>query len=44
MTIRSLLDENLSPRIKRMLLNREPTMDVLRVGDPTAPPFGGVMN
>lgn len=35
--IRFLLDENLSPLIKRELLRREPTMDILRVGDAGAP-------
>lgn len=40
MTIRYLLDENLSPRLKQALLNREPMIDVLRVGDPTVPSLG----
>jgi hypothetical protein len=39
-TIRLLLDENLSPRLKTALLLRFPEMDVLRVGDEGAPPFG----
>ncbi|MCB9432180.1 MAG: DUF5615 family PIN-like protein [Ardenticatenaceae bacterium] len=35
-----LLDENLSPVIKRELLKVEPKMTILRVGDKGAPPLG----
>lgn len=35
-----LLDENLSPVIKRELLKVEPKMIILRVGDKGAPPLG----
>lgn len=35
-----LLDENESPRLKTALLRLEPALDVLRVGDPGAPPRG----
>ena len=40
MKIRFLLDENLSPRLKTALLRLNPMIDVLRVGDPEAPPLG----
>lgn len=40
MTIRLLLDENLSPRLKTALLLRFPDMDVVRVGDDGAPSYG----
>lgn len=40
MVTRFLLDENLSPRLKAILLRYEPMMDILRVGDPDAPPLG----
>lgn len=40
MSIRLLLDENLSPRLKTALLLRFPEMDVLRVGDEGTPPYG----
>ena len=40
MKVRFLLDENLSPRLKPALLRLESTIDVLRVGDPDAPPLG----
>ena len=40
MKLRFLLDENLSPRLKPALLRLESTIDVLRVGDPDAPPLG----
>lgn len=39
-TIRFLLDENLSPEIKRELLRREPSMVILRVGDEGTPSLG----
>ncbi len=39
MKVRFLLDENLSPRLKPALLRLESTIDVLRVGDPDAPPM-----
>jgi Domain of unknown function (DUF5615) len=35
--VRFLLDENESPRLKAGLLRLNPTIDVLRVGDPGAP-------
>jgi predicted nuclease of predicted toxin-antitoxin system len=38
--IRFLIDEDLPPRIKAMLLRQDPTIDVLRVGDSGAPPHG----
>jgi hypothetical protein len=40
MKVRFLLDENLSPRLKVALLRLNPTVDVVRVGDPDAPPLG----
>jgi hypothetical protein len=40
MTIRFLLDENLWPRIKTLLLRHDSTIDVIRVGDEGAPPLG----
>jgi len=40
MKTRLLLDENVSPRVKTALLRLNPTIDVLRVGDPTTPPLG----
>jgi hypothetical protein len=39
-TVRFLLDENLSPRLRPSLLRRSPDLDVLRVGDEGAPPLG----
>jgi hypothetical protein len=40
MKVRFLLDENLSPRLKVALPRLNPAIDVLRVGDPNAPPLG----
>ncbi len=40
MKVRLLLDENLSPRLIRMLRGVASTADVLRVGDPQAPALG----
>lgn len=40
MKVRFLLDENLSPRIKQAVQRREPAIDLLRVGDESAPPLG----
>lgn len=40
MKVRFLLDENQSPRLKTALLRLNPAIDVLRVGDPEAPPLG----
>jgi hypothetical protein len=40
MNVRFLLDENVPLLLKRALLRREPRMDVIRIGDPQAPPFG----
>jgi hypothetical protein len=42
MTVRFLLDENLSPRLKLALQHLSPAIDVLRVGDPGAPAFGAL--
>jgi hypothetical protein len=38
--VRFLLDENLSYRLKIALLHLDPTIDILRVGDPGTPPLG----
>lgn len=40
MKIRYLLDEHLSPRLKAAVKRRDPTVDILRVGDEGAPPLG----
>jgi hypothetical protein len=40
MRIRFLLDENLSPDLKTSLLRLNPNLDILRVGEPDAPPLG----
>jgi len=40
MKIRFLLDENQPPRLKTALLRLGPMIDVLRIGDPEAPPWG----
>jgi hypothetical protein len=40
MKVRFLLDENISPRVKAALLRLNPTIDVLRVGDPGTPSLG----
>jgi hypothetical protein len=42
MRIRFLLDENVSPRVKVALWRRHAAIDVLRVGDPQAPPLGTI--
>lgn len=39
MKIRYLLDENVTPRVSVGLRRIAPSMDVLRVGDPGAPPL-----
>jgi hypothetical protein len=39
MKMRFLLDEHMSPRIKTALLHRNPLIDMLRVGEPDAPPL-----
>jgi hypothetical protein len=39
MKVRFLLDENESPRLRAALLRFDPGIDVLRVGDPGAPPL-----
>ncbi|WP_287738037.1 DUF5615 family PIN-like protein [Microcystis sp. M179S2] len=39
MRIRFLLDENLSPDLKISLLRLNPNLDILRVGEPDAPPL-----
>ncbi|MCG9891318.1 MAG: DUF5615 family PIN-like protein [Thermosynechococcaceae cyanobacterium MS004] len=38
MKVKFLLDENLPPRLKTALLRLNPQIDVLRVGEPSAPP------
>jgi hypothetical protein len=38
--VRFLLDENLSPRLKVAVLRLNPAIDILRVGEPNAPPLG----
>ncbi len=40
MKVRFLLDENLPPHLKTALLRFNPSIDVIRVGDPEAPPTG----
>jgi len=40
MRMRFLLDENLNPRFKSALLHRDPTIDVLQIGDAGALPRG----
>ncbi len=40
MKIKYLLDENLSPRLKIAVLRLNPTIDILRIGDPNTPPLG----
>lgn len=40
MRVRFLLDENIPVLLKRALLRREPRVDILRIGDPQAPPLG----
>lgn len=40
MRVQFLLDENVTPRPKTALLRLEPVIDVLRVGEPGAPPLG----
>jgi hypothetical protein len=37
--IRFLLDENLPPKLKSAVLNLDPEIDILRVGDSNAPPL-----
>lgn len=39
MSVRFLLDENISPRIRVAIQRHHPHIDVLRVGDEGAPPF-----
>ena len=34
------MDENLSPDLKQSLLNLNPALNILRVGEPDAPPLG----
>jgi len=38
--IRYLLDEHIDPLFRRELLKREPTLEVWKIGDPSAPPRG----
>jgi hypothetical protein len=38
--VRFLLDENLDPRLQIALRRLNPTIDVLRIGEPSAPPLG----
>lgn len=40
MKIRFLIDENLPPRLKLAVLRLNPTIDILRMGDPTTPALG----
>ncbi|HBL12939.1 MAG TPA: hypothetical protein DD379_16395 [Cyanobacteria bacterium UBA11162] len=40
MKIRFLIDENLPPKLKTAVLRLNPAIDILRVGDPNAPPLG----
>ncbi|MDY6782514.1 MAG: DUF5615 family PIN-like protein [Cyanobacteriota bacterium] len=40
MKTRFLLDENLSPQFKAAVLRLNPAIDILRVGEPNAPPLG----
>ncbi len=40
MKVRFLLDENLSQRLKIAVLQTNPYIDILCVGDEKAPPFG----
>jgi len=37
-----LIDENLSPRVAQALRNMDAEIEVLRVGDPGAPPLGAL--
>lgn len=39
---RFLLDENLPPRLALALSRSEPSIDILRIGDPGAPALGAV--
>ncbi len=39
MQVRFLLDENLHPGLKQAVKQKDPNIDVLRVGDKDAPPF-----
>ena len=40
MKIRFLIDENLSPKLKKAVLHLNPNIDIFRVGDPSAPSLG----
>lgn len=40
MRVRFLLDENVSPHLKMALLRLNPAIDVVRVGEPSAPSLG----
>ena len=40
MKIRFLIDENLPPRLKLAVLRLNPTIDILRIGDPGTPSLG----
>jgi hypothetical protein len=40
MNVRFLLDENLPPFLKDALVHANAAIDVIRIGDETAPPFG----
>lgn len=42
MKIRFLLDENLSPKLKFAVFRLNPAIDIVRVGDPDAPPLGTI--
>lgn len=40
MTLRFLLDENITPQIRDLALLRYPALDIVCVGDPDCPPKG----
>jgi hypothetical protein len=37
MTVRFLLDENISPQVRKAILHHYPHLDILCIGDPEAP-------
>ncbi len=40
MKVRFLLDENLPPKLKLAVQRFNPDIDIIRVGEPEAPPLG----
>ena len=40
MKVKFLLDENLSPRLKLAVVRLEPEIDIIRIGDYSAPALG----